>query len=84
MKIQIENLKAQMKGMDLNIYQKADALIEFNKLLDYVAELEQLTIPAVVGRSEQLKCDQVCDWYSVGHQGNGHQECKSCGKQKAF
>lgn len=40
MKIQIENLKAQMQGRDLNIYQKADALIEFNKLLDYVEELE--------------------------------------------
>jgi hypothetical protein len=47
-KIQIENLKAQMTGRELNIHQKADALIEFNKLLDYVDELEQLTIPAVV------------------------------------
>jgi len=42
MKIEIENLKAQMQGFDLNIYQRADALIEFNKLLDYVKELEQL------------------------------------------
>ena len=41
MKIKIENLKAQMQGFNLNIYQKADALIEFNKLLDYVSELEQ-------------------------------------------
>ncbi len=32
---EIKNLKAQMQGRDLNIYQKADALIE----------LEQLTIP---------------------------------------
>lgn len=47
MKIQIENLKAKMTGVELNIYQKADALIEFNKLLDYVDELEQLTIPVV-------------------------------------
>ena len=44
MNIQIENLKAQMTGRKLNIYQKADALIEFNKLLDYVDELEQLPI----------------------------------------
>ncbi|WP_156113328.1 hypothetical protein [Wocania ichthyoenteri] len=50
MKIEIENLKAQMTGRELNIYQKADALIEFNKLLDYVNELEQLTIPVVVLR----------------------------------
>ena len=48
MKIEIENLKAQMTGRKLNIYQKADALIEFNKLLDYVDELEQLTIPVVI------------------------------------
>ncbi len=38
----------------------------------------------VVQQSEPLKCDQVCDWYSVGHQLNGHQECRTCGKQKAF
>ena len=38
----------------------------------------------VVVQSEQLKCDQACDWYSVGHQLNGHQECRTCGKQKAF
>jgi len=43
MKIEIENLKAQMQGFDLNIYQRADALIEFNKLLDYVNKLEQLS-----------------------------------------
>ena len=41
MKIQIENLKAQMQGRELTVRQKADALIEFNKLLDYVKELEQ-------------------------------------------
>lgn len=40
-KPQIENLKAQMQGKELNIYQKADALIEFNKLLNYISELEQ-------------------------------------------
>ena len=62
MKIQIENLKAQMRGRELNIHQKADALIEFNKLLDYVEELEQLAIPAVVGRSEQLVA--FCRWYN--------------------
>ena len=56
MKIKIENLKAQMQGRKLNIYQKADALIEFNKLLDYVEELEQLTIPTVGGQSEQFYC----------------------------
>jgi len=47
MKIEIENLKAQMAGWDLNIHQKAQALIEFNKLVDYVDELEQLLIQRV-------------------------------------
>jgi len=41
MKIEIENLKAYMQGWELNIYQRADALIEFNKLIDYVIELEK-------------------------------------------
>jgi hypothetical protein len=45
---------------------------------------EALRIHFVVGQSEQLVCDQVCDWYSVGHQLNGRQECRTCGKQKAF
>ncbi len=76
MKIEIENLKAQMQGRKLNIYQKADALIEFNKLLDYVEELEQLTIPAVVGRSEQSVCDCV-----IGYEGEMpiiFEMCKKC------
>lgn len=40
MKIQIENLKAQMRGVKLNIHQLADALIEFNKLIEHVETLE--------------------------------------------
>lgn len=36
----IENLKAQMRGDELNIHQKADALIEFNRLVDF-AESKQ-------------------------------------------
>jgi len=61
MKIDIENLKAQMTGRELNIYQKADALIEFNKLLDYVNELEQLTIPVVVGSYSQEEIEAAYD-----------------------
>jgi hypothetical protein len=78
MKIQIENLKSQMQGRDLNIYQKADALIEFNKLLDYVEELEQLTIPAVVGRSEQLVCE-LCGGTNMLDIGDGGHGCDGCG-----
>ena len=40
MKIQIENLKAQMQGEKLNLHQRADALIEFNKLVEYVEGLK--------------------------------------------
>jgi transposase-like protein len=43
MKIEIENLKALVHLWNLNVYQKALAISEFNKLLDYVNELEQAT-----------------------------------------
>ena len=51
MEIQIENLRAKMRGVQLNNYQRALALEEYHKLLDYVEKLEQLTIPAVSGSS---------------------------------
>lgn len=62
MKIQIENLKAQMQGRKLNIYQRADALTEFNKLLDYVEELEQLTIPDVVKSLKGVDKISLIEW----------------------
>lgn len=61
MKIQIESLKAQMQGRELNIYQKAEALIEFNKLLDYVEELEQLTIHSDEKQRELLLA-AICEY----------------------
>ena len=67
MKIQIENLRAQMKGVQLNAYQRGLALDEYYKLLDYVDELEQLNIPDVVGRSEQLL---ALAQYMCQHQNN--------------
>jgi len=66
MNIQIENLKAKITGKELNIYQKADALIEFNKLLDYVDKIEQQLKLCEVTRSlptdEQLTSDkdEIC------------------------
>ena len=79
MKIDIENLKAQMTGRELNIYQKADALIEFNKLLDYVNELEQLNIAFISVNEER---EVVCGWCK----GKGWidydmttEPCKACG-----
>lgn len=40
MDLQIENLNAKLAGHKLNIYQKADAKKELNKLIEYVNELE--------------------------------------------
>jgi hypothetical protein len=44
MKPEIENLKAQIRGVKLNYYQKGLALDEFYKLIDYVTELEKLSV----------------------------------------
>jgi hypothetical protein len=44
MKPEIENLKAQIRGVKLNYYQKGLALNEFYKLIDYVTELEKLSV----------------------------------------
>jgi len=59
MKIQIENLKAQMRGVNLNNYQKALALNEYHKLIDYVERLEQLatlditkSLPIIEGKTK--------------------------------
>jgi hypothetical protein len=49
MKPEIENLKAQIRGVKLNYYQKGLALDEFYKLIDYVTELEKLSQPLVSG-----------------------------------
>ena len=70
MKIQIENLKAYMQGRDLTIHQKADALIEFNKLLDYVEELVQCNIADVV----ESACDDYVDGIDM--------QCARCDQPK--
>ena len=54
MEIQIENLRAKMRGVQLNNYQRALVLDEYHKLLDYVEKLEQLYIPAVSGCSIKI------------------------------
>lgn len=61
--VQIENLKAQMQGKELNIHQKADALIEFNRLLDYVEELEKSSTQCsygIVRWYDNVQEDVVC------------------------
>jgi hypothetical protein len=54
MKPEIENLKAQMRGVKLNFYQKGLALDEFYKLIDYVTELEKLNAIHNVSGSDIL------------------------------
>ena len=57
MKPEIENLKVWMSGRSTTEYQRALAMREFEQLLTYVAELEQLRQPLVSGQSEQLVCE---------------------------
>ncbi len=54
MKPEIENLKAQMRGVKLNSLQKDLALDEFYKLIDYVTELEKLKAIHNVSGSDVL------------------------------
>ena len=49
MKPDIENLKAWMSGKSTTGYQRALAMREFEQLLTYVSELEQLRQPPVSG-----------------------------------
>ena len=49
MKPEIENLKVWMSGKSTTGYQRALAMREFEQLLIYVAELEQLRQPLVIG-----------------------------------
>ena len=57
MKPEIENLKVWMSGKSTTGYQRALAMREFEQLLTYVSELEQLRQPPVSG---ELNCEH--DW----------------------
>ena len=47
-KPEIENLKAWIYGKSTTGYQRALGMREFEKLLEYVTELEQLRQPSVI------------------------------------
>lgn len=52
-----ENLTAWITGKNLNVFQKADAVFEYNKLLKYVEVLEeQLRISGVSKRYFLFEC----------------------------
>lgn len=59
MKPEIENLKVWMSGRSTTGYQRALAMREFEQLLAYVAELEQLRQPLVIGNEVAFPFDKV-------------------------
>ena len=59
MKPEIENLKVWMSGKSTTGYQRALAMREFEQLLTYVAELEQLRQPPVSGMLKCASCDNT-------------------------
>jgi hypothetical protein len=55
---------------------KRPTQLNFDELIDVVTcVVKKLTIPVVVGRSEQLKCDHQPKRYD-----KKHTSCKKCGK----
>ncbi len=51
-------------------------------LTDLINErLKQLTIPVVVGQSEQLVCDKKCEWTRYPKNGFWYDGCVKCGKE---
>lgn len=71
MKPEIVNLRARMMGMPLNKYQMALSKMEFVKLLDYVAELEQLRIHDVMREFH-------CERFDFGRDKKCEQQCSDC------
>ena len=68
MKPDIENLKVWISGRSTTGYQRALGMREFEKLLDYVAEMEQLRQPPVISsvctcRNAELEKDSLVPVY---------------------
>ena len=80
----LNNVLGWLTAMNFDKPELSNDLEEpLNVLSEAISEVENLSLSGV-SQQRELLCDQVCDWYSVGHQLNGHQECRTCGKQKAF
>lgn len=73
MKPEIENLKAWIYGKSTTGYQRALGMREFEQLLSYVSELEQLRQPLV--SSMYCGCQQ-----SQCYLMNGSYICATCNK----
>jgi len=70
MKPKIENLKAQMRGVKLDFYQKGLALDEFYKLIDYVTELEKLNVDKLLDDFHEWIELYEWDFYPVSFNGD--------------
>jgi len=74
MKPEIENLKVWMSGRSTTGYQRALAMREFEQLLCYVAELEQLRQPPVISSV----CGNRYHFFDIQELGR----CEECLKTK--
>jgi hypothetical protein len=73
MKPEIENLKAWIYGKSTTGYQRALGMREFEQLLSYVNELEQLRQTPVSG-------SVCCGAELIQFKTYGYDECSECGK----
>ena len=76
MKPEIENLKVWMSGKSTTGYQRALAMREFEQLLTYVAELEQLRQPPVSGMLKCCSCGYEYEELIISK--GGILKCKDC------
>jgi len=57
-----------------------------NNIADFVSkylQTEKLTLTDVVGQSEQLVCDDKCEWTRYPKNGIWYDGCVKCGKEVA-
>jgi hypothetical protein len=74
MKPEIENLKVWISGKITTEYQRALAMREFEQLLSYIEELEQLSQPLVI--SSVCTCTKFRETQLI----NGKHICSICNK----
>ena len=77
-------MNLMVRGFDSNTQLNNRGLIGATIDETILEVVKNFGIGDVSQQRELFKCDKVCDWYSVGHQFNGHQECRTCCKQKEF
>lgn len=78
MEIQIENLRAKMRGDKLNHYQEGLALDEFEKLIAHTEALTEQLRQYNVGQSEHLVCPD-CKQPFTKEELEVKEHCFNCG-----